>query len=822
MARTFRWLLRIFIALSALSLGAAGLAYYLAGRSLPDYGRDYIVTGTLGEVEIVRDNHSVPHIFADRERDVFFGLGFVHAQDRLWQMMLLRRTAQGRLSEIFGDRTIAIDDFLRRLDLYRLAESSVGVQGPAEQMALQAYADGVNAWVETTRTEAMGRGAPEFFLFAGGIQPWQPADSLAILKLMSLRLSGHLSDEVLRARTSLALGESAARLGDILPDAPGPGIAALPPYAALAPGLMRHAAASQPRDSLDPVPGYGAAGASNAWAASVGRSASQGTLLANDPHLPFSAPSIWMLARLQLDSGDVIGGTIPGIPAVLTGRSDVLGWGLTASYLDDQDLHIEKLNPDNPDEYLTPEGYRAFRSEQISIALKGGGTLSRTLRWTENGPVLDGALHDLGAITPEGHVMSLSWTALDPGDTSMTAALRLMRARSVEDAIEAGSLYIAPAMNLTLADRTSIAFQMIGRMANRQARHQSRGRLPTPGWLMENRWLGYLPYENNPRFTDPLGGIVANTNNKIVDWPFPYHVSYSWGDTQRIERLKKLMGNREVHTRASFIEAQLDQVSFTARALLPLVARDLWFAADVPISGTPESLRQNALALLAEWNGEMNEHLPEPLIFNAWMRALQLRLIQDELGPLAREFTHADPVFLERVFRDVDGAAIWCDVVQSTPRETCTEIARNALDIALAGLVRSYGERIESWRWGDAHQATHDHEALGAIPLLGWFVNIRQSTSGGDNTLLRGQTKGTGDNPYLNVHGAGYRGVYDFADPDSSVFIIATGQSGHFLSRHYDDLAQLWRRGEYIPMSLDPDLARAASVGISHLRPKRN
>ncbi len=822
MATTFRWLLRLFIALAVLSLAGIGLVYYLATRSLPDYNRDYQVSGLTGPVEIVRDNHDVPHIFGDTDQQTFFGLGFVHAQDRLWQMTMLRRTAQGRLSEIFGRRTLPIDDYLRRLDLYGLAQQSLQYQGKAEQAALKAYAAGVNAWIETVRTEALGRGSPEFFLFSSKIQPWRPADSLAILRLMALQLTGQMSAEILRARTSLALGDKQNLLRDILPDAPGPGAIALKDYASLFNGKAKFAAAkTQTPDPLDPVRDLAFAGASNAWAAAPFRSASKGTLLANDPHLDFTAPTIWYLARLKLSSGDVIGGTIPGMPAVLIGRSNRLGWGLTSSYLDDQDVHIEKLNPDNAQEYLTPEGYKPFLTRQTTIKIKGEAAVTRTLRWTENGPVIPGSRYNLAAITPKGDVASLSWTALDPVDRSMTAALRLMHAGTVQQAIEIGRLFTAPSQNLTLVDKKSIAFQMIGKMPNRQARSQTRGRLPSPGWIAQNRWLGYLPYENNPRIINPSSGMVANTNNKTVDRPFPNHVSYVWGDTQRIERLQNLLGSRKVHTRASFIEAQLDDVSFSARSLIPLIARNLWYSDKTPKPGSVAALHQSALKLLGSWNGEMNEHMPEPLIYAAWMRNLQQRLIEDELGPLSKKFMTPDPVFLERVFRDIDGASVWCDVVQSTRKETCTEIAGAALDGALAELVATYGPNINAWRWGNAHQATQDHPVLGKIPLLSWLVNIRQSTSGGDNTLMRGKTKATDPNPYLNVHGAGYRGVYDFADPDSSVFIISTGQSGNFMSSHYDDLAQLWRRGEYIPMSLDPALARAAAVGISNLIPKR-
>ncbi|MGL5009914.1 MAG: penicillin acylase family protein, partial [Paracoccaceae bacterium] len=334
-----------------------------------------------------------------------------------------------------------------------------------------------------------------------------------------------------------------------------------------------------------------------------------------------------------------------------------------------------------------------------------------------------------------------------------------------------------------------------------------------------NRWQGTLPYAENLRVENPAAGLLGNTNNKTADRAFPNHISFLWGDTQRIQRWLTLMQQREVHTRDSFIEAQLDTVSPTARTLLPLIGADLWFTGESAPEGTPERLRQRALEILAEWNGEMNEHLPEPLIAEAWLRALQDRLIRDDLGPMADEFTHVEPVFLERVYRNTNGASIWCDVIQSAAVESCTDLARIALDDALLQLTESYGPAVESWRWGDAHQATHDHAVLGEVPVLRYFVNIRQSTSGGDNTLLRGRTAGTGPEPFLNVHGAGYRGVYDFADPDSSVFITATGQSGHPLSRFYDDLGELWRRGEYVPMSLDTDLARAAAVGITTLTP---
>lgn len=819
MGRLFRWLLRIAAVLIALAVLMVVLVYFLASQSLPDYDQTVEIRGLPGPIEIVRDNANVPHILADTDSGVFFGLGYAHAQDRLWQMTMMRRTVQGRLSEVYGPRSLPVDKLMRRLDLYRLAVASVEVQDDATRSALKAYSAGINARLVEINDQALGRGAPEMFLFNAPIAPWQPADSLAIIKLMALQNSGHLENEVLRARTTLMLND-AARLADILPDAPGTGIAALPEFASLFPGLPRFARSTpMPDDPLSPFPRSGRAGASNAWSAAPSRSASGGTLLANDPHMDFTAPTIWYLARLELAKGGVIGATIPGIPAVLTGRSTQLGWGLTASYLDDQDLFIEKQNPENAEEYLTPQGYKPFESRPSIITVKDALPVTLTLRWSENGPILPGSHYNLGTVTPPGHVVALSWTALSPRDTSMSSAIALMGATSVQQAIALSEAHIAPSQNLSLVDQSTIAMKLVGASPRRDPRHQSQGRLPSQGWRIENRWMGRAPYAANPEFVRPRGGILGNTNNKLLERPFPNHVSFVWGDTQRVNRWQRLMQSRQVHTRDSFIEAQLDPVSVTARSLLPLIGADLWFTGQSAPDGTPERQREIALALLADWNGEMNEHLPEPLIYAAWLRALQQRLIGDDLGPLADEFIHVEPLFIERVYRNIDGAAVWCDVRQSAPVETCTDMARLALDDALVRIGERYGSALETLRWGDAHQATHDHQVLGKVPVLRYFVNIRQSTSGGDNTLLRGRTSGTGPDPFTNVHGAGYRGVYDFADPDSSVFITSTGQSGHFLSRHYDDLAQLWRRGEYIPMSLDTELARAASVGVTWLVP---
>ncbi len=822
MARLVNWLLKLTAVGVLLSVVSILVVYFLASQSLPEYDKEVALPGVTAPVEIVRDNANVPHIFGSfgaSDEDVYFGLGYAHAQDRLWQMTVLRRTAQGRLSEVFGERSIESDSLMRRLDIYRLAQQSVAVQSVDTLAALRAYSAGVNARLFEINERALGRGAPEMFLFSAPVAPWQPADSLALLKLLAVQSSTQMQNEILRTRTSLVLDDP-ERLRDILPDAPGNGISVLPELTDLFLQMKRLASLDGEVPTVWPLPERGLASASNAWAAAPSRSAAGGSILANDPHNMLTAPSSWYLARLELATGGIIGGTLPGIPVVFSGRSNAMGWGITASYLDDQDLFIEQLNPDNPEEYQTPSGFETFRTRRAIINVKDAAPITTTLRWTENGPVLPGGIFNLSSITPPGHVVSLGWTALSPADTSMTAAIDLMRSHNVEEAIAAAEGFVAPSYNLVLADQNEIAMKTIGAVPQRSSRHQSKGRLPSPGWRRENRWQGRAAYAANPVFRNPRGGILGNTNNKLVDRPFPNHISYDWGDSQRIHRWQRLMQSREVHTRDSFIEAQQDTVSFAARTLLPLIGADLWFTGEAAPEGTPARKRQTALDLLAQWNGEMNEHLPEPLIYAAWVRALQKRLIEDDIGTLTSAYPRVDPLFLERVFRDIDGASAWCDIRQSALTESCTDISRLALDDAILWIDETYGGTLESLRWGDAHQASHMHEALGSIPVLRYFVNIRQSTSGGDNTLQRGLTSGASAAPFTNIHASGYRGVYDFADPDSSVFVTSTGQSGHFLSRYYDDMSQLWRRGEYIPMSLDENLARAAAVGTTRILPQ--
>lgn len=799
MLTLFRWLLMLTIGLIATLVLAVALLWYFAMRSLPDYNATYLVENVSAPVEIVRTTENVPHIFGETDEDVFFALGVAHAQDRLFQMTTLRRAAQGRLAEIYGATAFAGDDLARRLGIQRAARASLAAQDAATRAALEAYSAGINQWIAKVNEGALGRGAPEFFLYPGEIAYWQPADSLAILKLLAASASTALPDEVLRARLSLADPAKGWQIAAL------PGEPALPPYAGLFPG-----APILPQDGADPLPDHtaalagfltpGAGLSGNALAVAPARTAAGGALIGNDPQAALTAPALWYLARLELQTGGVIGATIPGIPAVLSGRNPSLAWGVAPSGADDADIFVEELQPGDPTRYRSAAGWVPFQSRREIIHIRDGEDQAITLRYTGNGAVLPAGDFGLSHVLPVGHVAAIRWTGAAGDDRSVSALMGLMRAHDRAGAEAALADLVAPALSVMLADQNGIAQRQAGALPQRGPDHQSGGRLPVPGWRLGNHWLGQGP-----------AAQVAQAD-----------VLTATGEPEggpHLARLRRLMDSREIHSRDSMIAAQLDTVSQAARSLLPLVGANLWFTGDPAAPGTPQRQRQDALRLLAEWDGDMNEHLPEPLIYAAWMAALQDRLIRDDIGPLSESIIRLHPVFIDAVFRNRGGAAQWCDVIQSAPVEDCTTLARQALDEAILDLTARFGPDVTSWRWGDSHAAQQISPGLGRLTGLGWITNLTQSVSGGDYTLAQSGLLGHGPNPYQAITGAGYRGVYDLADPDSSVFVIATGQSGHPFSRHYDDLAGLWRRGEYIGMSLDPDLARAAAVGTTHLLP---
>lgn len=817
----WRILRRGIAGLVILTLCAVLAVYMLASFSLPRFSGIQRMAGIDARVEVVRDAHGIPRIFAKTPHDAWFALGYVHAMDRLWQMDVARRLAQGRLSERFGVRALSTDRLMRALDMDGHAERSLASLSPAAQAVLDAYAEGVTARIRENAAEGHGRGAPEFYVFGGDIDDWTPADSLSVLKGMAFQISrGALAKEVKRGR--FVLGLEPRQVHDLFPDYPGQGVGALPIVKA---GLDRSGII--PEDTLfalGDLTDERAAGASNAWAVDGRHTASRAPLLASDPHLPLTAPGVWHPVQISGPGIELIGASLPGLPAIVIGRNDRIAWGITAAGVDDLDVFIERVDPENTDRYKTPEGWRNFETRTETITVRSAAPVSMSLRRTRHGPVLPITVAGLAAVTPRDHVPALSWSALSDDDTSFDALMALNGAGTVAEALRAADEYVAPSLNLVVADDDTVGMGVAGRVPLRRLTSRIQGRLPSPGWNDDHDWVGWIEPSSLPRTINPATGAVANANNRVGNAEFPRHLSFDWGAPYRLNRIIKQLGARQTHSVESFRALQVDSVSEMARAIAPLIGEKLWNSGNAPDA---HPLREQALILLRDWNGEMSERGPEGLIFTAWLDALVGLIADDELGSLAEYYQGSRPLFLERVYRNIDDAAHWCDDTATLPAESCREMAGRALDRALETLEQRYGRDPGEWRWGEAHRAIHKHRTLGDIGTtvagvdlsLSTFVNIIHETGGGDYTLNRGAASHTGPDPYANVHAAGLRAVFDLADLDRSMFVVSTGASGHPLSEYYRNLAPLWRQGDLVPMSTDRETIESGALGTLILSP---
>jgi len=783
-----RWLKRIGLGLAVL-VAAAGLLLANFIRSVPSYDGTLNVAGVAAPVQILRDRYAIPHIVAASLRDAAFALGYVHAQDRLWQMETARRFIQGRLAELFGESAVDTDTMMRAIDLYGAAKEAVTHLSSESRQVLQAYADGVNAYLTT-------HGGPlpiEFTLAGDTPEPWVPADSIAVLKGMAMQLSGNAFSEAARASLVPVLGRRGVE------DFFAPfGNAPLPAYLDTIYGTTQTGQAFGVPDIT----------ASDNWAVDGAHSVTGKPLLANDPHLGLSIPSVWYLAHLAFGDEDIVGGTLAGIPAVIAGRNRHLAWGETNTGPDTQDLYFERLNPDNRQQYQVPGGWAEFETRAEIIKVRFGDDRRVLVRSTRHGPVMPQTTQ-LGR-APSGYVASLAWTALDGDDTSFDALLGIDRAQNAAEAKAAAKSFVTPMQNIVYADDSGhIGLMLPGRVPLRSDRNDSLGLVPAQGWDGRYDWQGYIPPEDMVAVEDPASGRIATANNDTQPEGYRYTLTREWEAPYRFHRIDDLLAATAKHSLASFKAIQTDIVDTYAIAL----KQRLMAAGPFP---APDG---DAARLLTDWNGAMSAARPEPLIFAAWARALARRIYGDEMGARFPNFWGYRTEFTLRVLDGVEDEQRWCDDRGTPDIEDCPSRIRLALHDAVTELSEVYGANPARWRWGDAHKAVHREQPFGSFPVIGRFFNREVEMNGGPFTLLRADHAMASPRPYAAIHGAGYRGIYDLAEPDRSLFIISTGQSGNLFSRHYADLLSLWARQDYIEIATDRPAVEAAAVNRLILQP---
>ncbi|MFM2056142.1 MAG: hypothetical protein RLY71_527 [Pseudomonadota bacterium] len=773
---------------------------------LPQTRGRLIVPGLHAELRIERDADGIPTLHAGSAEDAWFGLGFVHAQDRLWQLETHRRIGAGRLAEAFGPAALDNDRFLRALGVRRAAQAQWQQLRGEPRQAVLAYTAGINAFL----AEQLRARPPEFLLLGLQPQAWEPADTLAWAIMMAWDLGGNWSTELLRLRLAARL--PMARINELLPPYPGERPVPIADYAALlrewgvqpaGADLIEQIVAAAPESGIEGV-------GSNNWVVAGRHSRSGKPLLANDPHLHLSSPALWYFARLEAPDLHVAGATMPGLPLVVLGQNRHIAWGFTNTGPDVQDLYLEQLDVQDPNRYRTPDGWAAFEAVHDElIHVRGAPDVHLTVRASRHGPVISdaatAATRGIGTGVLPGaprYAIALRWTALDADVDALGAGLRFNRAGSVAEFVQAAAGHVAPMQNMVVADDLGehghIGFVAAGRVPLRRLDNDLRGVVPAPGWLARYDWAGWLDSGLTPREFDPPRGWIATANQRIHGPDYPHYIGSEWHMPYRQQRIEQLLTARPLHDPDSFAAMQRDVRSLGAQPLLPALKA----AVDRVEVPQLDVLRP----ALRAFDGEMVMDAAAPLVFHAWALQLTRLVLADELGPLWNsQFS------TQRSFRDgltaimTSNDAWWCDD-KTTPdrQESCADQSERALRLALADLSKRLGPDPVHWHWGDLHIARSEHRPFSHVRALAPFFEQRVPVGGDGHTIDVSRVglkpdRDTGE-LFLAEHAPSLRALYDLADPAGSRVMHSTGQSGIPLNRLFGRFVSPWAAGRYVPL----------------------
>lgn len=765
MQRVGRWLGRTLLGL-ALGVAVVGLGgwLWLRGTTVAQAEGRLVLEGLREPVQVWREPQGVVHLKAESQTDLFFALGVVHSQERLWQMEFQRRVGAGRLSEVLGEATLEQDKFLRTWGFYRAAQSAYQGLSSSARTMVDAYVAGINAYLNTQPSLPI-----EFTVLGFRPEPWTAADVLVWTKMMSFDLSNNYDNELKRYRL-LSQGVTAERLQQLIPPYPqdAPTIVAAADQqlkvassqAGLAQRLIQQA--EQLPQGLSRVGRRRMLEASNNWVVSGSRTTTGKPLLADDPHLGLGVPSLWFLAHLEAPNFEAIGATLPGLPGVVIGRNNRIAWGVTNLGADVQDLYIldEARGGYRYQGRIEPFGIR-----QEVIRVKGSDPVTLSVRTSRYGPVIS----DVVAV-PGERPLALRWTSLDPDDTLLEAYLRLNQAQNWPQFVEAMRYYTTPSQNFVYADVDgNIGYLAPGRFPIRKAGHT--GTVPVPGdgnW----DWQGWVPFESWPQVYNPPAGYIVTANHRSLPDAYPYQLSYDWAEPYRARRITQLLESRPKLSLSDMQAFQVDTRSLLFQDFLPLL-REV-----SPLSARAEDWKDRLL----RWDGNATVGSQEASVFGAWYTELT-RLPQQEVGQPYWD----EPRYLLQALRSGDPG---CDQDDTDYSETCADFISLALDRA----IDRFGDRVPSW--GQVHRAEFDHPVLGQSPLKP--LSDRLVAVGGD-----GYTVNVADfdpETFGVSHGPSYRHIIDLSQLENSVYVHPMGQSGAPLSSNFANLLPLWQQGRYLPM----------------------
>ena len=811
-----QWLARVGLVALMVLLAAGGVVNVAALRSLPQLDGELRLKGLGADVNVTRDTADVTHIEAASALDAWRALGFIHAQERGWQLEFNRRLMRGELSDILGAAALDTDKLMRTLGIMQAAREQIKGLSETTRAALQAYSDGI---AQAHAVGAAGR-SPEFRILdvqAGGLTglPWTPEDSVGWALMMALDLGGNWGNEFARFSASQVLNHE--QLWDLMPGYPGEeratrvnlpslyaqlGAYATMPPTAQAPAAARSAVAQWSQDWVRDVGTLDGKGSNN-WVVPGSHTRSGKPLLANDPHLALSAPAIWYFAHLKAPAGevggvphpalDVIGATLPGMPFVVLGRTKGVAWGFTNTGPDVQDLYLEEIDPGHPGQYRTPEGRAAFKTRQEVIQVKGQGAVQLTVRSTRHGPVVSDVQPQYqGVLNTQRYAMALRWSALETDNHTMDAGLQANWAQCVDQLQAAFALHHSPMQSVVMADtQGQVGFKAVGKVPLRHAKNDLKGVAPAPGWLSEYDWTGWLPYDQNPSLSHAQieqKGWQATANQNILPKGYKHFIGSDWTTPERFDRITQLLSATDKHDASNMARIQNDVTSLGAQALLP-------FALKVQPS---HRLGTEAMALLKGFDGRMTQDSAAGLILNVWAHELTVDLISPALGDVRFQTLYGKRHFragLLDILQRPD--PFWCGA------QGCDKASSLAFDKALTRIERLQGSQPAQWRWAAMHPAISSHKPFGKVPVLNRLFDERVESAGDLFTVNVGQYWANDKaEPFANRHAASLRAIYDLADLEQSRFIYQTGQSGHPASPRSRNMAPLWATGHYLPLQM--------------------
>lgn len=747
-----------------LLLAVIGLNLFLS-YSKPKIDGEVLLTILEKDVTVVRDDMGVPHITAQSDADLYRAQGYVQAQDRLFQMDLSRRQASGRLAEVVGEAAVNTDKFFRTFSLRHAAEKSWEGYDEDTKKILEWYAEGVNAFIDEVK--GTNKLSFEFKLLGYEPEPWTPLDSLTIGKYMAYDLGGNWNLQAFRHWALQNYSEE--EMEELMFSYPEDARSIL--EANLANPVQ---VAGQFDASMLPHEFNG----SNNWVVSGDKTESGLPLLADDPHLGLSSPSIWYQMHLTSPEQNVSGVIFAGIPGIILGHNDDVAWGVTNVNPDVQDLYIETVNPNNPYEFeYDGQWYKAeVREEPINV--KGGETIDFEVVTTKHGPVISNVMWNYE--NPNA-VFSMQWTALEP-TKELQAVVGFNKAKNWEEFEKALEDFNAPAQNFVFADKSgTIAYKANGRVPIRK---KGNAELPVPGNSSEYGWIGYIPYDELPRTVNPPEGFVATANNEVIDESYPYHLSNLWAQPYRYERIAELLEANDNLTVEDMKAIQMDAKNLYAMKYLP----DLYKTVE---NSSIAKNYEEELAILKEWDYFDDKEQAAPLIFHKWMSKLQESLFIDEMPEDIYKLMPGKSQILDEM---LSNAYAGKEVLWINKRGGLDNFVTEAFEDALEEIREDFGNKPKKWAWGDFHELTFDHPIGGANKALGYLLNAKKIPVDGSRITAMAAANDAEGN--VN-HGASWRFVADISDLTKAEHIVGPGQSGHVKSKWYHNQVEAWANGEY-------------------------